>query len=325
MAMDPHSEESHTFPPDSDRLAPLEPSCCVRISGREQSFLHCGEYIVLRDILAIDADVDGKTVTLHARVGQILQVIPTGDSQRILVSLLLLASDFPTQMTRGCGAAPPDRRQYVEYPTHVVISNIVKWFSGASILSEAFVFTENDLNTGVGAYSVGMENAFHARYRWEKDDSIFYPIGPETIASFPYNDCYSCCNWDLLVRVSTLINRELTRSFIAQLASKNQPLFPTKAEFQYLKERLKPDVEVYTKKGCQLISSHVSAQLKKALSSDARKSTFEWTLPSNLQGSNVFLEARLFLDSEPVHLVFPLFVLPTSTNGHLYSLAKTTP
>jgi hypothetical protein len=151
-------------------------------------------------------------------------------------------------MTRG-RAAPPDRRQYVEYPTHVVISNIVKWFSGTSILSEAFVFTENDLNTGLGAYSVGMENVFHARYRWEKDNSIFYPIGPETIASFPYNDSYSCRNWDFLVRVSTLINRELTRSFIAQHASKNQPLFLTKAEFQYLKERLLPDVEVYTKNG----------------------------------------------------------------------------
>ena len=42
----------------------------------------------------------GKTVTLHAKVGQILRVIPTGDSQRILVSLLLLASDYPKTCSR---------------------------------------------------------------------------------------------------------------------------------------------------------------------------------------------------------------------------------
>jgi hypothetical protein len=71
-----------------------------------------------------------------------------------------------------------------------VISNIVKWFSGTSILSKAFIFTENNLNTGVDDYLVRMENAFHTCYKWEKDESIFYPIGPETIASFRYNDCY---------------------------------------------------------------------------------------------------------------------------------------
>jgi hypothetical protein len=57
-----------------------------------------------------------------------------------------------------------------------------------------------------------MENAYHASYKWEKEDSIFVPIiGQEaTLLSFPFDNCYSRRSWDLLVWVATLINRELT-------------------------------------------------------------------------------------------------------------------
>jgi hypothetical protein len=249
MAFDPQSEDTHTYPLNSDLLLPSQPSCCVGIPGREQSFLNCGEFIVLREPLAVDSDVDGDAVSLRAKVGRILRIRPIGDThRRILLVLIFFASEFPTRMIRE-GAVPPNRRQYVDYPRHVVLSNIVKWFPGTAILSEAFVFSANDLDDGTGAYAVGMENAFHARFKWEKDAPIYHPIVPETLLSFPYDDCYSRRNWDLLVRVSTLINRELTRSFIAQHTSKNIHLFLTKAEFAYLKDRMKPDIEVYTKKG----------------------------------------------------------------------------
>jgi hypothetical protein len=201
MALDPQSEDTHTYPLDSDVLVPLPPSCCVEIPGRDQSFLHCGEFIVLRESLEMDAAVYGEEVTLNAKVGQILRITTSiGDSRRVLLSLLFLASDFPTPRIRE-RAAPPDRRQYVEYPTNVVVSNVVKWFPGAALLSKAFVFTENALNKGTGAYSIGMENAFHACYRWEKDESLFYPIiGPDAaLASFPFEDCYLRRSWDLLV------------------------------------------------------------------------------------------------------------------------------
>jgi hypothetical protein len=251
MALDPQSEDTHTYPLDSEELVPLPASCCVEIPGRDHSFLHCGEFIVLRESLEMDAAVDGEEVTLNAKVGQILRITPSiGDSRRVLLSLLFLAADFPTPRIRE-PAAPPDRRQYVEYPTNVVVSNVVKWFPGAALLSEAFVFTENALNDGTGAYSIGMENAFHACYKWVKDESLFYPIiGPDAaLAPFPFQDCYSRRSWDLLVRVATLINRELTRSSIAQHTSKNIALFLTSSEFQYLKLRLAPDVEVYIKNG----------------------------------------------------------------------------
>jgi hypothetical protein len=270
MALDPQSEDTHTYPLDSEELVPLPASCCVGIPGRDHSFLHCGEFIVLREILEIDSDVDGEQVTLHAKVGQILRIAPIEDSWRVLLSLLFLAADFPSP--RICeGAAPPDRRQYVEYPTHVVVSNIVKWISGAGILSEAFVFTEKDVNDGTGAYAVGMENAFHARYKWEKDHAIFYPIiGQEaTLPSFPFEDCYSRRSWELLVRVATLINRELTRSFIAQHTKKNIALFLTMSEFQYLKLRLTPDVQVYTKNG---VSTNIQPRKCAARESVKRRS-----------------------------------------------------
>jgi hypothetical protein len=250
MAFDPESEDMHMYPLDSVLLLPSQPSCCVGIAGREQSFLNCGEFIVLREPLAVDSAVDGDAVTLHAKVGQILRIRPIGEDtqRRILLVLIFFASEFPTRFIRE-GAVPPDRRQYVDYPRHVVLSNIVKWFPGTAILSEAFVFSANDLDDGTGAYAVGMENAFHARFKWEKDAPTYHPIVPETLLSFPYDDCYSRRNWDLLVRVSTLIHRELTRSFIAQHTSKNIHLFLTKAEFAYLKDRLKPAIEAYSKKG----------------------------------------------------------------------------
>ena len=252
MALDPESEDTHTYPLDDDILIPFQPCSCISIPGRELSFLHCGEFIVLREHLAIDADVDGEPVTLHAKVGLILRITTDGNHQRILLSLLILASEFPTAIIREEAAPPPDRRQYVEYPQHVVMSNITKWFSASEILSKAFLFTAQDLDNGSAAYAVGMENAFHARYKWEKDATICHPIiCPEqaTLGYFPFDNCYSRRNWDLLVRVATLINRELSRSFIAQHTSKSIHLFLSKAEFEYLKLRMMPAVEVYKKGG----------------------------------------------------------------------------
>jgi hypothetical protein len=107
---DPESEDMHAYPLDDNIFIPLQPFCSVSIPGREQSFLHCGEFIVLREHLAIDAVIDGESAVLHANVGQIICITPIGSSRRILTSLLVLASGFPIARIRE-GAAPPDRRQ----------------------------------------------------------------------------------------------------------------------------------------------------------------------------------------------------------------------
>jgi hypothetical protein len=71
---------------------------------------------------------------LLANGGGILRIRPIGSSRHILIRLLVLMSDFPIAMIRK-GMAPPNRRQYVEYPPYVVMSNIIKWFSGSKILN----------------------------------------------------------------------------------------------------------------------------------------------------------------------------------------------
>jgi hypothetical protein len=112
--------------------------------------LNCGEYIVLREpLLAIDAVVDGDVVTLHAKVGQILRISLIGESRRIFLSLLFYASEFPSSRIPAEGAAPPNRRQYVEYPQHVVFCNIVKWFPSSSIRSEASMSSQGRTSTKV--------------------------------------------------------------------------------------------------------------------------------------------------------------------------------
>jgi hypothetical protein len=181
MALDPKSEDRHTYPLNDDMLIPFQRCSCVSIPGREQSFLHCREFIVQQEHLAIDADVDGTLVTLHAKVGLILCITSIGNHQQTLLSLLILALAFPTAIV--CEeAAPLDQRQYVEYPQNVVMSNITKRFLAGKIISKAFTFTSQDLDNGAAAYAVGMENAFHACYKWEKEESICYPIiGPKQL------------------------------------------------------------------------------------------------------------------------------------------------
>jgi hypothetical protein len=187
MALDPESEDTHMYPPDDDILIPFQPCSCVRIPRREHSFLHCWDFIVLQEHLAIDADVDGVPVTLHAKIGLIPHITSIGNHQQILLFLLISAFKCPTAIIYE-EAAPPDQRQY----------------------------------------------------------SI---IGPEqaTLNYFPFDDCYSRCNWDLLVQVAMLINRELSRLFMAQHTLQSIHLFLSKAEFEYSKWRMMPAVEVYKK------------------------------------------------------------------------------
>jgi hypothetical protein len=91
-------------------MIPFQRCSWVSIPGREKSFLHCGEFIVLQEHLTLrDADVDGKSVILHAKVGLILCITSMRNYQSISISLLFLASEFPTAIIRE-EAAPPYRR-----------------------------------------------------------------------------------------------------------------------------------------------------------------------------------------------------------------------
>jgi hypothetical protein len=80
MALNPQSEDHHTYPLDADVLVLLQPSCSVPIPGREQSFLNCGKFIILNEPLTIDSDVDVDTVTLHARLAEFFALHQLGIS-----------------------------------------------------------------------------------------------------------------------------------------------------------------------------------------------------------------------------------------------------
>jgi hypothetical protein len=83
-------------------------------------------------------------------------------------------------------------REYVVCPQSVLYREFSQLWHEGLLAHQTFVFTENHIKNGTTAYLVGMENAFHDCYKWEKDKPVFYPIGPETHGSFPYNDCYLC-------------------------------------------------------------------------------------------------------------------------------------
>jgi hypothetical protein len=74
----------------------------------------------------------------------------------------------------------------------------------------------------------------------------------------PVDNYYSRRNWDLMVQVATLINRELSRSFIAQHTSKSIHMFLSKAKCEYIKLRMMSAVEVYKKADCRQIPCQAS-------------------------------------------------------------------
>jgi hypothetical protein len=117
-----------------------------------------------------------------------------------------------------------------------------------------------------------------------------------------------------------LINRELSRSFIAQHTSKNIHLFLTKAEFEYLKVRLLPVVIIHRKNGLSTNILPRKCAAQESIKQRAKKSTFEWTQQKNSRDYNLSLVVQVLLVLVGVHLLFLLFVLLTNTNGALLLL-----
>jgi hypothetical protein len=164
---------------------------------------------------------------------------------------------------------------------------------------------------------------WHATSGWKTiKTNQFLPNWSEDIYVPSYKDCYSCRNWDLLVRVLTLW--ELTKSFIAQHTSKNIHLFLSKAEFEYLKDQMMPNVEVYIKHG---VSTNI--QPRKCTAWESIK---QWVEKEYLRVGTVLKFQKLQPVLGSVILIglcarppcVPSLWVGTSPNGALFWLAKMT-
>jgi hypothetical protein len=225
------------------------PRHCVGLSGRENSLLVSGEFVLFREPVSTIISHVGKDVTLRSPVGQILQIEHvTGRPSRALVNLFFLPQDMPS-FPLGT-PAPPKQRMYIEYPPEVYWSNFVKWIPQIQLIMEAFVFLESDVASGSAGFCIGMENAFFVRYQWTwVEDTWICLKTPSQFQSFPFDDSCSKRAWELVLKLARLIFHELSRSSITQQSRRSDYLDFHPGEWQYLRSRLGVEVEVVSKSG----------------------------------------------------------------------------
>jgi hypothetical protein len=101
-------------------------------------------------------------------------------------------------------------------------------------------------------------------------------------------------------------------------------LFLSKAEFEYLKLRMMPAVEVYKKGGLSKNALPRKCAARKSIKRQVKKEYLRVDTNKNLTDYNVSLAAQSLLVSVGVHLLFLLFVLLTSTSGPSLWLATMT-
>ncbi len=196
---------------------------------------------------------------LHASVGRILRIQhhATGQSSRALVNLFFSPAShlsFPLALP----AVPPINRTYILFPKEVFWSNYVKWVCQEQVLSEAFVFLENEVSNGPAGFCPGMENAFLVRAKLHigpaGNSEWTRLISPSQFQSFPFEDCYSKQAWEIVLKLARLIFYELSRSSIIQRTQRSDYLDCPSGDWEYLRYRLQPKVEVVEKFGVSTVT-----------------------------------------------------------------------
>jgi hypothetical protein len=149
-------------------------------------------------------------------------------------------------------AVPPINRTYILFPKEVFWSNYVKWVCQEQVLSEAFVFLENEILNGPAVFCPGMENAFLVRAKLHispgGNDGWTRLILPSQFQSFPFEDCYSKQAWEVVLKLARLL-----RSSIIQRTQRSDNLDCPSGDWEYLWYRLQPEVQVVEKFGVSTV------------------------------------------------------------------------
>jgi hypothetical protein len=238
---------------------PIEsPRQCMELHGRVDHLVVSGEFVQLRNPVShkIKYGNDDERL-LHASVGRILRIEHSPQqSSRALVNLFF----FPTGLRffpLALPADPPRNRTYILFPKEVFWSNYVKWIPQDQVKSEAFVFLEDDVLNGAAGFCPGMENAFLLRARWHRGDATegwSRLLRTSQFQSFPSEGCYSKRGWEIVLKLARLIFYELSRSSLIQRTQRSDYLDCTLGDWEYLRYRLQPEVEVVEKFGVSTVT-----------------------------------------------------------------------
>lgn len=137
---------------------------------------------------------------------------------------------------------PPVNRTYVVYPSNYIVSNITQWVPLVDIVSEAFVVTKDDIDMGIGAFTIGMENSACVSHSWADGASTPHRQVPPltaterlhySIMTLPSN-CHTSRQFSFLAFVTQLIRKELCRIGQQQRFSAGAKTFCSPSDWDYL-------------------------------------------------------------------------------------------
>jgi hypothetical protein len=237
-----------------------QPRQCIEIHGREDHLVVSGEFVMLREPVAHKMKFHGGNERLlHSSVCRLLRIEHSRTAPpRALVNLFFFPVGLP-YFPVALPAVPPRNRTYILYPNEVFWSNFLMWIPQEQVNSEAFVFLEEEIVNGAAGFCPGMENAFLVRAQWHQEQAgeagtWTRLVEPSQFQSFPSKDCYSKRAWEFVLKLARLIFYELSRSSIIQRTQRSDYLDCHSGDWEYLRYRLQPEVEVVDKFGVSTVT-----------------------------------------------------------------------
>jgi hypothetical protein len=240
--------------PDVNRHRPRS---FLEINGRREHYVATGEFVCLRRPVYFTAKrgPNCEPEMLQSTVARVLTVQSHSEKEvDVWLNLLIAADSFPSYPLAPVG--PPNQRTYIQFPPEIIWTNVAVKLDASEVISEAFVFRLRHILFNDAGMCYGMENAFFARLRWNRNSWEWSGIPDVAVSGFepfPFMDCYTRRQWENLLRIARLISFEMARSSISQSTRQSKKVHCTKSMWDYLRYRLEPQVEVKEKVGVSTI------------------------------------------------------------------------
>jgi hypothetical protein len=229
----------------------------LEINGRQEHYVATGEFVCLRRPVYFTAKrgPNCEPEMLQSTVARVLTVQSHSEKEvDVWLNLLIAADSFPSYPLAPVG--PPNQRTYIQFPPEIIWTNVAVKLDASEVISEAFVFRLRHILFNDAGMCYGMENAFFARLRWNRNSWEWSGIPDVAVSGFepfPFMDCYTRRQWENLLRIARLISFEMARSSISQSTRQSKKVHCTKSMWDYLRYRLEPQVEVKEKVGVSTI------------------------------------------------------------------------
>jgi hypothetical protein len=209
----------------------IETRCFEEIQIETQNNWHLQHYIA-----SLNGSVDaGEAVLLIEEVklndtlrSKVATIVRKESSSALLVNFYV----FPKQNSIQVPSLPvPRKRTYVGYPTEVLQTSYVSVLSEDRIQALAYLIHEDDILSGLKAFSIGMSNVFFLRFRVDIQSRIqLWHGGVETP-----NNCQILTQqtWSIRRKLNRVIMEALNTSALSSTFSRHKTIDFAEWEWHY--------------------------------------------------------------------------------------------